>query len=318
MKEAQSKSSVELKDNLEMMELFGDFDRNLKKIKKQYDVKVYTQGMDVIVEGEEEKVSRAVELVKHLVHIIRNKLSLEPAYVDKMLEEERFSETVKIIPQIPTFQPYTKGQTKYVDAIEKNDIVLCVGPAGSGKTYLAVAMAVSFLKRDLVNRIILSRPAVEAGESLGFLPGTIAEKVNPYLIPLFDALSEILSFDKVKKLIERNVIEIAPLAFMRGRTLNNAFIILDEAQNTTYSQMKMFLTRMGRQSKVVVNGDITQIDLVEPAKSGFVKAIKILKNVVKGLEIVHLTEKDVLRHHMVQNIITAYESYESEGRNHIE
>ena len=206
-------------------------------------------------------------------------------------------------------KPKTVGQTRYVESVDKNDIVFSIGPAGTGKTYLAVAMAVAELKANRVNRIVFTRPAVEAGETLGFLPGDIRAKVDPYLRPIYDALYDMLQPDKIRKLLEMGVIEIAPLAFMRGRTLNEAFVVLDEAQNTTNPQMKMFLTRIGEKSKAVITGDITQIDLEKPDSSGLVKVQKILRN-IRGIEFVYLTEKDVVRHHLVQSIIKAYEKYE--------
>jgi len=209
----------------------------------------------------------------------------------------------KIVAKTPT-------QKKYINAIRKNDIVFGVGPAGTGKTYLAVAAAVSYFKSGKINRIILTRPAVEAGEKLGFLPGTLQEKIDPYLKPLYDALFEMIEPEKVNSFLERNIFEIAPLAYMRGRTLNDAFIILDEAQNTTKEQMKMFLTRLGFGSKVVITGDITQIDLPSKERSGLVQALKILKG-IKGIEIVEFSRKDVVRHRLVQEIIKAYEEHES-------
>ncbi|MDQ7055086.1 MAG: PhoH family protein [Persephonella sp.] len=206
----------------------------------------------------------------------------------------------------------TPSQKIYVETIKKNDITFGVGPAGTGKTYLAMAMAVSYLKQQKVNRIILTRPAVEAGEKLGFLPGTLTEKVDPYLRPLYDALYEMVDPDKIKDMFEKNIIEIAPLAFMRGRTLNDAFIILDEAQNTTKEQMKMFLTRIGFGSKAVITGDITQIDLPKVSQSGLIEALKVLDG-VKGIGICRFSEKDVVRHPVVQRIITAYDRYEREN-----
>jgi phosphate starvation-inducible PhoH-like protein len=207
-------------------------------------------------------------------------------------------------------KPRTIGQRNYTDAIQSYDIVFSIGPAGTGKTYLAVAMAVSALKKKRVSRVILVRPAVEAGESLGFLPGDIRAKVDPYLRPVYDALHDMLSSEKIRKLMEVGVIEIVPLAFMRGRTLNNSFVILDEAQNTTVAQMKMFLTRLGENSKAVVTGDVTQIDLDDKKASGLVQIQKILQG-VKDIEFVYLTEKDVVRHRLVQEIIKAYEKYEN-------
>jgi len=207
-------------------------------------------------------------------------------------------------------RPKTIGQKGYVEAIEKNDIVFSIGPAGTGKTYLAVAKAVSYFKRKIVSRIILVRPAVEAGESLGFLPGDIRAKVDPYLRPLYDALHDMMAADKIKKLMETGIIEIAPLAFMRGRTLNSAFVILDEAQNTTSAQMKMLLTRLGEFSKAVITGDITQIDLANKQASGLLHAKRILTS-IKGIEFIYLNEKDVVRHRLVQEIIKAYEKHEA-------
>lgn len=206
----------------------------------------------------------------------------------------------------------TPSQKIYIETIKKNDITFGVGPAGTGKTYLAMAMAVSYLKQQKVSRIILTRPAVEAGEKLGFLPGTLTEKVDPYLRPLYDALYEMVDPDKIKDMLEKNIIEIAPLAFMRGRTLNDAFIILDEAQNTTKEQMKMFLTRIGFGSKAVITGDITQIDLPKVSQSGLIEALKVLEG-VKGIGICRFSEKDVVRHPVVQRIITAYDRYEREN-----
>ncbi len=206
----------------------------------------------------------------------------------------------------------TPSQKIYIETIKKNDITFGVGPAGTGKTYLAMAMAVSYLKQQKVSRIILTRPAVEAGEKLGFLPGTLTEKVDPYLRPLYDALYEMVDPDKIKDMLEKNIIEIAPLAFMRGRTLNDAFIILDEAQNTTKEQMKMFLTRIGFGSKAVITGDITQIDLPKVSQSGLIEALKVLEK-VKGIGICRFSEKDVVRHPVVQRIITAYDRYEREN-----
>jgi len=210
-------------------------------------------------------------------------------------------------------KPKTVGQTKYVEAVDRSDVVFSIGPAGTGKTYLAVAMAVAELKADKVTRIVFTRPAVEAGESLGFLPGDIRAKVDPYLRPVYDALYDMLQPDKARKLLDMGVIEIAPLAFLRGRTLNDAFVVLDEAQNTTSPQMKMFLTRIGEGSKAIITGDITQIDLDKPQTSGLVKVQKILAG-LKGIEFVYLTYKDVVRHRLVQDIINAYERHEKRRR----
>ena len=219
-----------------------------------------------------------------------------------------YGDTVSISARGRLIKPKTEGQKAYVDSIRKNLVTFGIGPAGTGKTYLAVALAAFYLKNREVERIILTRPAVEAGEKLGFLPGDLQEKVDPYLRPLYDALADLFGFDQFQKLMDRNIIEVAPLAYMRGRTLEESFIILDEAQNTTREQMKMLLTRMGNHSRVVVNGDVTQIDLVDPKVSGLTEAQKVLAH-VKGIGMVHFTEKDIVRHDMVGRIIRAYEAF---------
>ena len=271
-------------------------------------MRVYARGLDVVVSGLQHDVSNAEEVIKSLINILRNKGQLEREYVEMMVAKEQ-AEELQEQSYTLAVQPRTHGQREYLDAIDNHDIVLCSGPAGTGKTFLSVAMAVTYLRRKLIERIILCRPAVEAGESLGFLPGNVEQKVSPYLIPLQDALNELLKVDKVRKLQSAGVIEIAPLAFMRGRSLNHAFIILDEAQNTTYQQMKMFLTRMGRGSKMVVAGDLTQIDL-NGKKSGFSTAIQIMERIPNSVGIVHLTDGDVVRHKTVQAIINAYDDHE--------
>jgi len=302
--------------------LFGKGEENIKKLADILDLKIGTRGSEVLIEGDKDKELIAYNFIKELESLFKSgkKPSQEDIriYLSQIDEKEGKKEKFEAKEIIKTYRgriisPKTLQQQKYIEEIEKNDITFGVGPAGTGKTYLAVAMAVKYLKEGKVARIILTRPAVEAGERLGFLPGTLEEKISPYLRPLYDALFEMLDPDKVQALLDRNIIEIAPLAFMRGRTLNDAFIILDEAQNTTREQMKMFLTRLGFGSKVVVTGDISQIDLPKKEESGLIEAIKILKN-IKGIAIIQFSRKDVVRHKLVQEIIRAYEEWEGKNK----
>ena len=296
--------------------LFGSFDENIKMIEKEFDVGVVSRGSEIKVTGEAENVSKGVRAINGLLMLINRGEALSDQnvrYVISLVNEgnedqlpQMTADCICITSKGRPVKPKTLGQKKYIEAIRKNTVTLGVGPAGTGKTYLAVAMAVTAFRAKEVNRIILTRPAVEAGEKLGFLPGDLQQKVDPYLRPLYDALFDLFGFEKTQRLIEKQIIEIAPLAFMRGRTLNNAFVILDEAQNTTPEQMKMFLTRMGVGSKVVVTGDVTQIDLPERTRSGLVDALHVLKN-VNGIAQCYFTEKDVVRHRLVQEIIKAYE-----------
>lgn len=299
--------------------LFGSFDENIKLIEKKYDVDVVCRGTDMKVSGDEENVALAVRAVNGLLGLINRGETLNEQnvrYVTDLVDdgdEDKLAsmgnDCICVTVKGKPVKPKTLGQEKYIQAIEENSIVLGIGPAGTGKTYLAVAMAVRAFRAKEVNRIILTRPAVEAGEKLGFLPGDLQQKVDPYLRPLYDGLFDMLGAESFQKYQERGSIEVAPLAYMRGRTLDDSFIILDEAQNTTAEQMKMFLTRLGFNSKMVVTGDITQIDLPDGKRSGLVEAMKILRN-VDDIKTVRFTEKDVVRHKLVQDIIKAYEKFE--------
>ncbi len=299
--------------------LFGSFDENIRQLEKEFGVNILNRGSDLKVSGDIEAVSAAVRAIGGLLMLINkgepiNSQSLN--YVISLVKdgnEDKLSEIsgdcICITTKGRPVKPKTLGQKKYIDAIKQNTIVFGVGPAGTGKTYLAVAMAVNAFRAKEITRIILTRPAVEAGEKLGFLPGDLQQKVDPYLRPLYDALFDRLGAESFQKYQEKGNIEVAPLAYMRGRTLDDSFIILDEAQNTTPEQMKMFLTRLGFNSKIVVTGDITQIDLPDGKKSGLVEATKILKN-VDDIQTVRFSEKDVVRHRLVMDIIKAYEKNE--------
>lgn len=301
-----------------MMSVFGELDENIERLTDAFDVDVFAMGTGVKVSGEEKDVEGALRAIDALEKLCKKQplssqsvnMVIGYAKAGKDFDVEDLMGTVAITARGKIIRPKTLGQKKYVDAIKRSSIVFGVGPAGTGKTYLAVALAVYALKNKEIDKIILTRPAVEAGEKLGFLPGDMNEKVDPYLRPLFDALQEMMGQDAYLRHIERGSIEIAPLAYMRGRTLSNSFIILDEAQNTTKEQMKMFLTRMGENSRIVVTGDVTQIDLPKNVKSGMIDAIEVLDG-VEGIEIVKLTAKDVVRHELVTRIIQAYEKAES-------
>ena len=298
--------------------LFGTYDENLKHLETLFNVRIRTNGHDLVVEGDSGDVAKAERMLDQLTALIRGGYKLAKGDVKTASQLFVQDENVDFADYFLRGAPKTSGkrqvlpksvnQRRYLDAIEKHDIVFGIGPAGTGKTYLAMAQAVSYLLAKRVSRIILARPAVEAGEKLGFLPGDLQEKVNPYLRPLYDALYDMMDLERVERLIERGTIEVAPIAFMRGRTLNDAFVILDEAQNTTSEQMKMFLTRLGFGSKAVITGDITQIDLPTGRTSGLVEAMKVVAH-VEGLSFIYFDEKDVVRHQLVQQIVKAYESY---------
>ena len=299
--------------------LFGSFDENIRQLEKDFGVTILNRGSDLKVSGDIEAVSAAVRAIGGLLMLINKGEPINSQNLNYVISlvrdgnEDKLSEIsgdcICITTKGRPVKPKTLGQKKYIDAIKQNTIVFGVGPAGTGKTYLAVAMAVNAFRAKEITRIILTRPAVEAGEKLGFLPGDLQQKVDPYLRPLYDALFDMLGVESFQKYQEKGNIEVAPLAYMRGRTLDDSFIILDEAQNTTPEQMKMFLTRLGFNSKIVVTGDITQIDLPDGKKSGLVEATKILKN-VDDIQTVRFSEKDVVRHRLVMDIIKAYEKNE--------
>jgi phosphate starvation-inducible PhoH-like protein len=298
--------------------LFGSFDENLKLLENALGVSLKTSGHDIVVEGTAEDVAKAERTIGQLGNLLREgyrfargdvKMAAQLVADDPGVElQEYFLKGPSRAAGRRQVTPKTPTQRRYLEAIDQFDIVFGVGPAGTGKTYLAMAQAVAYLLSKRVTRIILARPAVEAGEKLGFLPGDLQEKVNPYLRPLYDALYDMLEPERVERLLERGVIEVAPIAFMRGRTLNDAFVILDEAQNTTSEQMKMFLTRLGFGSKAVVTGDVTQIDLPSGRMSGLVEALKVVAD-IQGIGTVHFDDRDVVRHTLVQQIVKAYEAY---------
>jgi phosphate starvation-inducible PhoH-like protein len=303
--------------------LFGTYDENLKQLESQFGVRIRTSGKELIVEGDPADVARAEKVLDGLTGLMRGGYRLGKGDVRTAAQLVAQDDNVELSEYFLRSATKTSGrrqvvpksvtQKKYLDAIEQFDIVFGIGPAGTGKTYLAMAQAVSFLLAKRVSRIILARPAVEAGEKLGFLPGDLQEKVNPYLRPLYDALYDMMEMERAERMLERGTIEVAPIAFMRGRTLNDAFVILDEAQNTTSEQMKMFLTRLGFGSKAVITGDVTQIDLPTGRTSGLIEAMKVVGN-VDGIAFVHFDEKDVVRHALVQQIVKAYEAYSGPPR----
>lgn len=310
-----------IKNNGQAAVFFGAGDENFRYLQEVSGAEISARGSDIYVRGEAEQVDYVLQLIDGLMEIVDNEGRLninDITYLDKLLKkgerpgyQQTVSGTIVSTSRGKAIKARTLGQKRYIQAILKDDVVFSIGPAGTGKTYLAVAMAVRALRNKEVERIILVRPAVEAGEKLGFLPGDFIEKVNPYLRPLYDGLFDILGVDVTQRYLEKNIIEIAPLAYMRGRTLNSAFIILDEAQNTTPQQMKMFLTRLGFGSQTVITGDITQVDLPRDEYSGLIEIQKILSN-IKGISFEYLGKEDVVRHPLVQKIINAYEVYQSQ------
>ena len=298
--------------------LFGSYDENLKHLESLFNVRIRTQGHELLVDGDSPNLEKVGRVVGQLSSLLRDGYKLSHADVKTASDLVAQNESVDLRDHFlkgslttagrKRVAPKTVNQRRYLDAIDQHDIVFGIGPAGTGKTYLAMAQAVSFLVAKKVSRIILARPAVEAGEKLGFLPGDLQEKVNPYLRPLYDALYDMLDVERVARYIERGTIEIAPIAFMRGRTLNDSFVILDEAQNTTSEQMKMFLTRLGFGAKAVITGDVTQIDLPQGRTSGLVEAMKVV-NDIEGISFIYFDDRDVVRHKLVQQIVKAYEAF---------
>lgn len=315
MAEEMNSIQLQLDKSDEAQVLFGNGDSNLKVLEDEFGVRIVTRGETLNINGPEESVSLAEETVRQLMTVMRRGIRIgvrDTVYAAQMAKQgkaeyfaELYEEEITRNAKGKPVRVKTLGQKDYIDAIKKQDLVFGIGPAGTGKTYLAVVMAVAALKSGQINKIILTRPAVEAGESLGFLPGDLKEKVDPYLRPLYDALHDILGAEHTQRLLERETIEIAPLAYMRGRTLDDAFVILDEAQNTTHAQMKMFLTRLGFGSKMIITGDATQVDLPPGVKSGLVAAEVTLQN-VKGISFIHFEASDVVRHPLVARIIQAY------------
>jgi len=307
-------------ENVDMFSLLGANDSNLKLVEDKFNATIIVRGEDVIIKGVVEEVEFIERVFKEMVYILNTNGTLKNSDIETILEltiqgkeiiDDEEYDSIVIYTKNDVIKARTPGQTRYLQTVRKNDICFAIGPAGTGKTYLAVAFAVSALKSGVVNKIVLARPAVEAGESLGFLPGDFREKIDPYLRPLYDSLDDMMPSEKLKSYIEKRVIEIVPLAYMRGRTLNNAFVILDEAQNATDLQMKMFLTRLGANSKAIITGDITQIDLPPKNISGLVQAKNILQD-IQGVGFIYFDKSDVVRHRLVKEIIDAYEKFNKE------
>jgi phosphate starvation-inducible PhoH-like protein len=307
--------SITLEQPDKKLALFGSADKNLRLIRDAFDVRLVSRENELRLAGEPGQVNKAAGVLELMQKTLRRQDWLSAEDVAKAIDRasaadrERKEGDIDVFTKGHSIRPKTEGQKRYMEAIFQNDLTFCVGPAGTGKTYLAVAAAANYLKRGQARRLVLARPAVEAGERLGFLPGDLQAKVNPYLRPLFDALHDMMDFEQVKRFMVNDVIEVIPLAFMRGRTLSESVIILDEAQNTTPSQMLMFLTRLGHESKMIVTGDTTQVDLPDHTKSGLVDALEKL-NGIKGIGQVRLERSDIVRHRLVQNIVSAYERRE--------
>jgi len=308
-------------DNVDMLSLLGMNDSNLKLIEDRFNASVIVRGDNVVIKGVLEEIETIEKVLKEMVYVLNTSGKLNRNDVETILDltiegkeivSEKEVDSVILYTKNDAIRARTPGQLNYVKVAAKNDICFAIGPAGTGKTYLAVAMAVAAHKKGMVNKIILARPAVEAGESLGFLPGDFREKIDPYLRPLYDALDDMMPSEKLKSYIEKRIVEIVPLAYMRGRTLNNAFVILDEAQNATDVQMKMFLTRLGANSKAIITGDITQIDLPPKTVSGLIQAKEILSN-IEGVGFVYFEKSDIVRHRLVKDIIDAYEKHKNGG-----
>ena len=319
LKENTEKRIIEIEDYDIMKEIFGSFDENINIIKEELNIDIVARENKIEIFGDNKWIDIGEELIQNLIEIIKKNKKIDRQDIREAIQllleghgdyaKELLNKVICVTASGKSIKAKTLGQKRYLDSIKKNDIVFGIGPAGTGKTYLAMAMAVKAMKNNEVSRIIITRPAVEAGESLGFLPGDLQEKVDPYLRPIYDSLFDILGPETSAKYIEKGLIEIAPLAYMRGRTLDDACVILDEAQNTTNEQMKMFLTRLGFGSKAIVTGDITQIDLAKGRKSGLKEITKIL-NRVRGIDFIFLTKSDIVRHPLIQKIIEAYEKYE--------
>jgi len=303
--------TIQLASAHKRLDLFGSSDSHLRLLRKSFDVRITARQDKVIITGKNSDVAGAAKVINKMQKHLLKHGSLSATDISSLVNRSKqpdkleTSQAVTVFSKKKTIEPNTSGQLKYVEAMLNNDLTFCAGPAGTGKTYLAVAIAVSMLKKKQIRRIVLARPAVEAGEKLGFLPGDLQAKVNPYLRPLFDALEDMMDFSQMKKFMELDIIEVIPLAFMRGRTLNESIIICDEAQNTMPLQMLMVLTRLGHGSKMIITGDITQIDLEKGQKSGMIEAIETLRR-IKGIGFVRLTQKDIVRHRLVQKIVLAY------------